>query len=95
MNCMQQLWLVQARRVGCNTSLLERQEPTLGGPDWRFSCVEALRLRNLLDCGKAWNQEGLVNLVRPPGRFSALKTSSCPALLSRPKKRIKEFGVEL
>jgi F-box/WD-40 domain protein 2 len=71
-NCMQQLWLVQARRVGCNTSLLETQPAALETQDWKHSCVEALRLRNLLDCGKAWNQEGLVNLVRPPGRFSAL-----------------------
>jgi len=69
-SCMQQLWLVQARRVGCNTSLLEHANQ--GEPDWKMSCVEALKLRNLLDCGRAWSQEGLVNLVRPPGRFSAL-----------------------
>lgn len=69
---MQQLWLVQARRVGCNTSSSEVEGLTPSSPDWKVSCVEALKLRNLLDCGQAWNQEGLVNLVRPPGRFSAL-----------------------
>jgi len=69
---MQQLWLVQAKRVGCNTALQGPQEDSAGAPDWKLSCVEALRLRNLLDCGQAWSQEGLVNLVRPPGRFSAL-----------------------
>ena len=68
---MQQLWLMQAKRVGCNTTF-RRQEATLGNPDRKVSCVDALKLRNLLDCGRAWNQEGLVNLVRCPGRFSAL-----------------------
>lgn len=62
-----QLWLTQAHRVGCNVERGLDQDT-----DWKTECVEGLRLRHLLDKSKAWQQEGLVNLVRPPGRFSAL-----------------------
>ena len=58
------LWQEKARSVGCNVSV--------PSPDWRLSCVEALRLSSQLDSGRAWSQEGLVNLVKVPGRFSAL-----------------------
>jgi len=66
---MHQLWLLQAKKVGCQTPKIEDPSDM---QDWKMACVEALRLRGRLDSGKAWNQEGLVNLVRPPGRFSAL-----------------------
>jgi hypothetical protein len=64
---LQTLWLAQAKRVGCNTSLVGD-----GETDWRLECVGGLRVKRLLDRGRAWAQEGLVNLVKPPGRFSAL-----------------------
>ena len=62
------LWQEKARTVGCNLSA--------SSPDWRLSCVEALRVSSQLDSGRAWSQEGLVNLVKVPGRFSALDYDS-------------------
>jgi len=59
------LWLQLARRLGC--CVLPDLEQ-----DWRAATVAGLRLRRRLDRGAAWSQDGLVNLVRPPGRFSAL-----------------------
>ena len=44
--------------------------------DWRLTCIEAMRVRHQLDTGSAWSQDGLVNLVRAPGRFSALDWDS-------------------
>ena len=80
---MQALWLLQASRVGCNTGPREGQEAGREGQgtqaqetDWRQECVSGLRVRRLLDKGRAWSQEGLVNLVKAPGRFSALHYSS-------------------
>jgi len=62
-----QLWLNLAHRVGCNTG------NGLGtNTDWKKECVEGLKLCDKLSKATAWEQEGLVNLVRPPGRFSAL-----------------------
>lgn len=65
---LQALWLVQAKRVGCNI------HSPVGGKntDWRLECVQGMRVKRALDKGRAWAQEGLVNLVKPPGRFSAL-----------------------
>jgi len=68
-SCCRALWVLQAHTVGCNTSLPKEQEMTV---DWKSECVQGLRVRHLLDRARAWQQEGLVNLVRPPGRFSAL-----------------------
>lgn len=68
---LQTLWLTQARRVGCNTTSKRETEV-----DWRVECVGGLRIKRLLDKGRAWAQEGLVNLVKPPGRFSALHFDS-------------------
>ena len=88
---MQSLWLLQASRVGCNTGPREeeasrevqevsREVQEIGREvqetDWRQECVAGLRVRRLLDKGRAWSQEGLVNLVKAPGRFSALHYSS-------------------
>jgi len=64
---LQKLWLETARRVGCNISRVSAVTQ-----DWRATCVEAMRLRSELVTGTAWTQDGLVNLVRAPGRFSAL-----------------------
>ena len=58
------LWQEKARSVGCNVSSVS--------PDWRLSCVSGLRISSQLESGRAWSQEGLVNLVKVPGRFSAL-----------------------
>jgi len=63
------LWQEKARSVGCNVTVAS-------DPDWRLSCVEALRVSSELDSGRAWSQEGLVNLVKLPGRFSALDCDS-------------------
>ena len=63
------LWLETARSLGCN---VRRAAAENINPDWRAACVEAMRLRAQLDSGAAWAQDALVNLVRPPGRFSAL-----------------------
>jgi hypothetical protein len=57
--------------VGCSTA--GRGEAA----DWRAECVSGLRVRGLLDRGRAWGQEALVNLVKPPGRFSALHYDRC------------------
>jgi len=64
------LWMDTARRVGCNVSSVHVSS------DWRHTCIEAMRLRHQLDTGHAWSQDGLVNLVRAPGRFSALDWDS-------------------
>ena len=37
--------------------------------DWKTECVAGMRLRHLLDAGKAWTHEELVNLVKSPGRL--------------------------
>ena len=66
---LQKLWLETARRVGCNVT---RAYDHLPSPDWRLACLEALKLRHELGTGGGWCQDGLVNLVRAPGRFSAL-----------------------
>ena len=42
-------------------------EPT--SIDWKTECVAGMRLRHLLDAGKAWTHEELVNLVKSPGRL--------------------------
>jgi len=65
---LSKLWQETARKVGCNVSHVSS--------DWRLTCIEAMRVRNRLDNGMAWSQDGLVNLVRPPGRFSALDWDS-------------------
>ena len=36
--------------------------------DWKTECVAGLKLKHLLDAGKAWTHEELVNLVKAPGR---------------------------
>lgn len=38
----------------------------------KLCCIQGLKLLGELSRGSAWEQEGLVNLVKPPGRFSAL-----------------------
>ena len=65
---LQKLWQETARKVGSNVTCMS----PLTHCDWRVTCVEAMRLRSELDTGAAWSQDGLVNLVRAPGRFSAL-----------------------
>ena len=40
--------------------------------DWKSECVQGLRVRHLLNRSRAWKQQGLVNLLRLPGKFSAL-----------------------
>ncbi|XP_023331984.1 F-box/WD repeat-containing protein 2 [Eurytemora carolleeae] len=62
---MNQLWKEQCNIVGCNLNASL-------DIDYRASCVQGLRLRHELQEGRVWDQEGLVNLVKPPGRFSAL-----------------------
>ena len=47
-------------------------DPGPGGEssiDWKTECVAGMRLRHLLDAGKAWTHEELVNLVKSPGRL--------------------------
>jgi len=61
---MNQLWRKQCNLVGYNIS------SDVG--DYKASCVEGLRLRGLLREGRGWKQDTLVDLVKPPGRFSAL-----------------------
>ena len=36
--------------------------------NWKRECVAGLKLKHLLDAGKAWTHEELVNLVKAPGR---------------------------
>ena len=65
---LQGLWEHRARALGCREGREEQGE----GRDWREECVAALALRRRLEVGRAWAQEELVNLARPPGKFSAL-----------------------
>merc|ERR1719228_2787094 len=41
---LQTLWLTQAKRVGCNTTVRGEEEV-----DWRVKCVGGLRVKRLLD----------------------------------------------
>jgi len=61
---MAQLWQHKADYLG------SRMTPPVD--DWKKECKDSLRVRNLLGGGKAWFQEELVNLVKPPGWFNAL-----------------------
>jgi len=62
---MQQLWKKQCIMVGCNLT-------APSDLDFKLRCVQGLQLKQQLSEGRAWEQESLINLVRPPGRFSAL-----------------------
>ena len=52
-------------RIGLAQDLTFTHHPASGR-------VAALALRRRLEVGRAWVQEELVNLARPPGKFSAL-----------------------
>jgi len=58
----------------CNNLKLEpkKSKEDLSSIDWKTECIAGLKLRQLLDNGKAWTHEELVNLVKSPGRFAAL-----------------------
>jgi len=70
-------WSVESRDITSTTSELGDTSPgeaTLpsNNREWKTECVAGLKLRHLLDAGKAWTHEELVNLVKSPGRFAAL-----------------------
>jgi len=84
---MNALWRQKCRMIGCHPDSVwaedvlmsdlklepELQLPTgVVSPSSKLHCIKGLRLRQELCTGSAWQQEGLVNLVKPPGRFSAL-----------------------
>ena len=54
----------------CNNLKLEpkKSKEDLSSIDWKTECIAGLKLRQLLDNGKAWTHEELVNLVKSPGR---------------------------
>ena len=54
----------------CNNLKLEpkKSNEDLSSIDWKTECIAGLKLRQLLDNGKAWAHEELVNLVKSPGR---------------------------
>lgn len=64
LSSMDQLWQRKADYLG------SRMDPSVD--DWKKECVDALRVKHLLSGANAWLQEGLVNLVKPPGWFNAL-----------------------
>ena len=49
-------------------SELRDSSPVQLSKDWKTECVAGLKLKHLLDAGKAWTHEELVNLVKAPGR---------------------------
>jgi len=67
-------WSVQSLEITGSTSELAESSPgeLSSSRDWKAECVAGLKLRHLLDAGKAWTHEELVNLVKSPGRFAAL-----------------------
>ena len=58
----------------CNHLKLEpkKSNEDLSSIDWKTECIAGLKLRQLLDNGKAWAHEELVNLVKSPGRCRLL-----------------------
>ena len=54
----------------CNNLKLEpkKSKEDLSSIDWKTESIAGLKLRQLLDNGKAWAHEELVNLVKSPGR---------------------------
>lgn len=71
-------WSVESRDITSSTSELgDTSSPgeateSSNNREWKTECVAGLKLRYLLDAGKAWTHEELVNLVKSPGRFAAL-----------------------
>ena len=63
-------WPLQSLDIASRTSGLGDSSPgeLSSGRDWKAECVAGLKLRHLLDAGKAWTHEELVNLVKSPGR---------------------------
>ena len=73
-------WPLQSLDIASRTSGLGEYSPgelssssgaareLSSGRDWKAECVAGLKLRHLLDAGKAWTHEELVNLVKSPGR---------------------------
>ena len=70
-------WSVESRDITSGASELGDTSPeeavgssnnSVVNREWKTECVAGLKLRHLLDAGKAWTHEELVNLVKSPGR---------------------------
>ena len=63
-------WSVESCDIASSTSELREgeAEESSNNREWKAECVAGLKLRHLLDDGKAWTHEELVNLVKSPGR---------------------------
>ena len=79
----------------CNNLKLEpkKSNEDLSSIDWKTECIAGLKLRQLLDNGKAWAHEELVNLVKSPGRCLNLSLMRSISTLSFLK--MKMLGLQL
>jgi len=62
---MSLVWKEQCWSYGCHPEYLDTYNPKL-------SCIQGMKIRHELNEGSAWDQDSIVNLVKSPGRFSAL-----------------------
>ena len=66
-------WSVESCDIASSISELRdssqgEEDELSNNREWKTECVAGLKLRRLLDAGKAWTHEELVNLVKSPGR---------------------------
>ena len=74
-------WSLESRDINSGASELGDTSPgeavdSSDNREWKTECVAGLKLRHLLDAGKAWTHEELVNLVKSPGRCLSHQSQS-------------------
>eukprot|EP00088_Acartia_fossae_P019073 TRINITY_DN21077_c0_g1_i4.p1 TRINITY_DN21077_c0_g1~~TRINITY_DN21077_c0_g1_i4.p1 ORF type:complete len:505 (-),score=64.69 TRINITY_DN21077_c0_g1_i4:66-1580(-) len=62
---MKMVWRAQCLKFGCLSSGIDPNFP-------KQSCIKGMKIQHDLHEGSAWKQDAIVNLVKSPGRFSAL-----------------------